>query len=141
MWDPRQSIEASNLSEPCKAARVELRPAKLQPASVEQSSSRAIDSHRSPSIPSQRFPMGPPAACHRPPRGGTAGKPFRQPASKYHQNIIKILTFHSKIALLPSQQRPEDSKTMKISLEKCVSGFTASSWRFQTINHGFAAAS
>ena len=42
---------------------------------------------------------------------------------------------------MASRQLPGDTKTMDISLEKCAHGFTAASWRIQTINHGFTTAS
>ena len=42
-----------------------------------------------------------------------------------------------KPLIMDSQQLPAYSKTIYTSLEECANGFTAASWRIQTINHGF----
>ena len=84
-------------------------------ASIEQSSNRAIESNfQIEPSKSQHFPMGHPGG---PPTGATGrhgdGKHPTQRASEYH---------------------------IDISLEKCVNGFIATSWRHQTINNGSTAA-
>ena len=40
---------------------------------------------------------------------------------------------------MASQHLPPESKTINISCEQYVNGFTAASWRIQTINHVFTA--